>query len=76
MIHVAPTVQIESAGSASGDTVSLTAVVTQPGVSETETVAWVLTQNGTVIATGTGVDFSFADASPRDSLIAIGHRHG
>ena len=57
VIHVAPTIRIESAGSESGDTVSLMGVVSQPGASETETVSWVVTDNGTVIATGTGADF-------------------
>ena len=38
--------------------------MTDPGSLDTETVAWTLTQNGTVIATGTGPSFTFHDPQP------------
>ena len=41
-------------------TVNLTSVVTQPGATETETVTWALTDNGDMVQTGTGTDFSFS----------------
>ena len=69
VVHVAPTIRIEGAGNVTPDTVELMGVVSQPGASETETVTWVVTDNGSQIASGTGADFSFADANPQDVVI-------
>ena len=68
--NVAPTVRIASAGSVGSGTIRLTAVVTDPGTLDTETLAWTLEQNGTVILTGTGPSFTFASPSPIGVLVA------
>ena len=65
-----PSVRIESSGSVGSATISLTAVVTDPGILDTETVAWTLTQNGSVIATAVGANFSFSTPSPVGVLVA------
>ena len=65
-----PSLRIESTGSVGSSTISLTAVVTDPGTLDTETLAWTLTQNGTVIASAAGPSFSFNTPSPIGVLIA------
>ncbi len=65
-----PSVRIESTGSFGSGTISLTAVVNDPGALDTETLAWTLTQNGSVIATAPGASFSFNTPSPVGVLVA------
>jgi Ca2+-binding RTX toxin-like protein len=65
-----PVVRIESTGNLGSGTISLMAVVTDPGLLDTQTVAWTLTQNGTVIATAPGPSFSFNAPSPVGVLVA------
>ena len=65
-----PAVRIESAGNVGSSTISLTAVATDPGILDTETVAWTLTQNGVVIATAAGPNFSFNTPIPVGVLVA------
>ena len=59
--NAAPTVRIESAGNEGSTTITLIAQVTDPDPLATDTVAWTLTQGGTVTQTGTGSTFSFAN---------------
>ena len=59
--NAAPTVRIESAGNEGSATITLTADVTDLDPLATDTVAWTLTQGGTVTQTGTGSTFSFAN---------------
>ncbi len=65
-----PTIRIESTGDVGSSTISLVGVVTDPGILDTETVAWTLTQNGNVIGTATGPDFSFTTPNPVGVLVA------
>ena len=44
--------------------------MTDPGILDTETVAWTLTQNGVVIATAAGPNFSFTTPNPVGVLVA------
>ena len=59
--NTAPTVRIESAGNEGSTTIELTALVTDRDPLATDTVAWTLTQGGTVTQTGTGSSFSFTN---------------
>ncbi len=68
--NATPTVRISSAGYLGSATIALTAVVTNPGVPGTETLAWSLTQNGIVIATATTPTFTFAVPDPIGVLVA------
>ena len=68
--NATPTVRIESAGNLGSGTIALTALVTNPGVSGSETLAWTLTQNGIVIATATTPTFTFAVPDPIGVLVA------
>src|SRR5262249_14171097 len=64
-----PTVRIENESNQSGTT-SLSAVVTDPGILDTETVTWTLTQNGNVIGTASGTSFSFPTPNSVGVLVA------
>src|SRR5262249_15131328 len=65
-----PSIRIESTGNVGASTISLIGVVTDPGILDTETLAWTLTQNGTVIAMAPGPDFSFTTPNPVGELVA------
>ncbi len=65
-----PTVRIESTGNVGSSTISLQAVVSDPGILDTETVGWTLTQNGVVIGTMAGPDYSFPAPNPVGVLVA------
>ena len=69
--HVGPSIRIKSAASRAPGTIDLTSVVTHPGASETESVTWLLTDNGAVVQDGAGPDFSFAAPNPQDVMIAF-----
>ena len=42
-----------------GQTLSYSGSFTDPGIRDTHTLEWTVTRNGTVVATGTGANFSF-----------------
>ena len=65
-----PTVRIESTGNVGSSTISLHADVTDPGVLDAETVSWTLTQNGVVIGTMAGPNYSFTAPNPVGVLVA------
>ncbi len=54
-----PTIRIESAGNVGSGTITLTGVVTDPGVLDTETLAWTLTVDGTASTPVSGPTFTF-----------------
>ncbi len=66
---VAPSIRIENADPGVTPTVDLTSVVTQAGASETETVNWLLTENGDTVQSGTGTDFSFEYPGLQDVVV-------
>ena len=69
--EVPPTVQIESDGGGQGSgTITLSAITSNPGVPQTDTVSWTLTEDGTVILTGTGPTFTFTPPPPPAVLVA------
>ncbi|MHB1557348.1 MAG: beta strand repeat-containing protein, partial [Isosphaeraceae bacterium] len=66
-----PSVQIGSGGSnATTGAITLTAAESNPGAPQTVTIAWTLTNNGTVIDTGTGTTFTFTPPPPPAILVA------
>ncbi len=68
--NAAPSVRIESAGSPLSGQISLKAVVTDPGILDTETVVWNVTNNGVQIDSGTGATLSFNTPTSIGVLVA------
>ena len=68
--NAAPSVRIESAGSPLSGQISLSAVVTDAGILDTETVVWTVTNNGVQIASATGATISFSTPASIGVLVA------
>ena len=66
-----PTVRVESSGNLSSGTIGLTAVATDPGTSDTETLLWTLFVDGIATQSSSGSNFSFAIPSSFSTLVAI-----
>ncbi len=66
-----PSVQIGSGGASQGSgTITLTATAANPGAPQSITIGWTLTEDGTVIDTGTGDTFTFTPPPPPAVLVA------
>jgi Ca2+-binding RTX toxin-like protein len=66
-----PTVRIESAGGADPNTISLTAVATDPGVLDTDALSWTLIVDGIASQPVSGPNFAFQVPSSFSTLVVI-----
>jgi hypothetical protein len=72
--NVPPTVTINGTPTGTvptGQAVSLTSTVTDPGPNDTFTYAWTVTRNGSTVATGNGSTFNFTPASGGTYQVAL-----
>src|SRR5207245_1412404 len=72
--NVPPTVTINGTPTASvstGQTISLTSAVSDPGPNDTFAYVWTVTRDGTTVATGTGATLAFTPAAAGTYQVAL-----
>ena len=71
VVNVAPSLQVFNAAAASGSTISVRAVATDPAAGDLPTISWLLTYTGGTIS-DTGDTFTFSSALPGPLVLTAG----